>query len=294
MGMIEYRDYADIKKILEFYISKNNNQVVADLLSFYFFDEIIHIEEENGFFKLYWKNDDVQNMDEVIDIFQAHYIYLGGQIEKIKVVNMDRREYIVIKMFRMEHRDIRRSLGLPNSHPIVSSSADFFSELRYIKNNKVYQCIINDMPFFSVVLTHKPGPNIEYTTDFLRFMNLIDIEEQVESIKSDAKNTNKYDYMKISNMGNSLRVLLERALKFYNINLNSNYITTANYKKKTLNQLEQDVKKNNTNMDKLIEQKKRWIMNDYSHDSGSRPNLNDIEMLADYIINILYAMAEDL
>lgn len=290
--MKEWNDSNKIYKNLSKLIDLTKGNLILDFYSYYFFDEIIKIENiKENIFKLYWKNNDIIEHDK--DIFKFDYIYSIVKIDKIKVFDELESFKIYIKANLLKKWEIRKILNLNNSYRIYSDKCNLFSEVEFKdKVGKKHSCIISDMPFFSMRISLKGST---FSPEEMYYLNKIEIEERLNRIDSKIKTIDKNDEDEIEEKINTVRKLMERILKLYII-MNEYYdgdaIKENDYNNLQLSDLIKTVERNDKNIQ--FNHYMRRLANKFSHDSGERTSLYDLEKIKEYTEELFLYVSENI
>lgn len=287
---IEIKDSSKICRFLDELIRQKKGQLLLDFYSYYFYDEIIKVERiEVRIFKLYWKDADVRQHD--IEVFPCYFMY---SLVKIDKVVLDKKVYIKANLLKKER--VREILSLDRKISIVSDANNLFSEVKFRDDDgRYHDCIISDMPFYSMSISNK-GSNF-YKSE-MYYLNMDELANRFDRINSKIENLDEDNEEEIGEKGNSIRKILERILKIYIIvkeyhNFENNK-NENDYDRLTLGPLMMLLHKNKDEICEFLCDDMRNISNKFWHDCGESPTLDELKKLRYYTEVIFEKIMENI
>lgn len=287
----EVDDAEVIFNILNDLVIESKHKIVLDHYSHINFDKIIKVEydKQNSIFKLYWLdnnkyrldylNHELSEMDSMIwfVIGYCTYEYLAVDINKIKFFKKNNHIFVIIQANMITEKELRKKvIGKNETIEIENCTKELYARYIFWEGNEEdlikVECIANNLPYYVCVIQPKERiPSTVFSKRLLLLYTLKEINERLQKV-GDALQQGNLDRDELFSKGNTIRNIMEYALKHFcvifnipmNIEQKYGYIDLGELKKKIKEEIE-------------IPQSLINTANELSHDSGKKYSLDDIK-----------------
>lgn len=275
----------EIYKLLNKIIKKSNGNVILDHFSHINYDNIHSIKYEAPFTYIIWKDNNTYRKkflnktiseDEIMfwkmDGY-ATYSYMLLHIQKIKFIKIKEHLSVIFLLNLIPKKTVKQLL-LHSSNELISEENyknDLYKEFMFWEGEKE-QCVkhialVNNLPYYSCLIQPKEG-NFSTTVSKQILLNetINEIYERMHKVKKSLEILNDYDYDDLFSHGNTIRRILEYALKFMCIYKDIELNIEEKYGHVKLGELRKEINKRYESIN--IKQGLINIANELSHDSG--------------------------
>lgn len=270
---------------------------IVDHISGTNYDYVERIEIIHNYFKIIWK--DLSNeKDELLRMVfgDADYIYSFCKINKIKFVYSKGHLFILIVPIVASDKEVMKVLGISklpkNMFKIDENFKELTSEIMFIKDEEFHRCISHKMPFYSFLFQPKEhNRNTGVSTKLLLLLTMNEIKERIERVTSKLKNVSHHD--DLSELGNTLRRILEHMLKYYMCYKGIDF-PKESYGNNMLGELSNAIiyKDDEKDLGEMLDSELKIIANELSHDSGKVFSKEDIKKFLDKVNKIRRQISE--
>lgn len=288
----EVEDIKEIYEIINELIVESRHQIVLDHYSHINFDEIIKIDydEPNSIFKLYWLdnnryrlanlNHKLSEMDSLIWAMSGYctYEYIAIDICKIKFINIKKHIFLLIQANMVTEKEMKKKvIGRNEIIEIENCTEDLYARYTFWEGNKddllKVECIANNLPYYVCVIQPKEHiPSTGYSKILLLKYTLEEIDARLINVKNKL-DKEKLDKDEIFSKGNTIRNIMEYALKHFCVIMNIPLEIEKKYGYIDLSELKKKLKKQDVNLSQSLINK----ANELSHDSGKKYTVEDIK-----------------
>lgn len=288
----EVSDTNVIYEILNDLVVQSKHLIVLDHYSHINFDEIIKIEydEKNSIFKLYWLdnnkyrlallNHNLSETEQMIWFTSGYctYEYLAIDISKIKFVLIDTHMFILIQASMNTEKELKNKIiGKNEVIEIENHTEELYARYIFWEGDKTelikIECIANNLPYYVCVIQPKERiPSTDVSKKLLLFYTLNEIKGRLEKVEKAIEN-DTLDRDELFAKGNTIRNIMEYALKHFCVIYNLELQIEQRYGHIDLGELRKTIKKE-VNIE--ITQGIVIKANELSHDSGKKYSINDI------------------
>jgi hypothetical protein len=277
--------------------------VIVDHFSYTNYDHISAIRNEKDYLFIYWK-DFVKNPvdDFTFEIFgNSHYKYSLIKFRKMKFLHLNNHLYILFMPNISKLKEIKELLDVSTleigSQILINEDMENLNtELRFIKDNKIHDCVLHNLPFYSFIIHPKQNSGSVAISKAIMLIETINYNaKRLEKVNNKFNNITDDDHDDISALGNIMRQILESVLKYYCI-YREYLLPKDNYGDNMLGALKRHLThKNDDVVLELITSRVITLCNEFSHDTGTVYTVNDAKELHGYInhiINKIYSYME--
>ncbi|MFJ7842058.1 hypothetical protein ACIQXG_21760 [Lysinibacillus sphaericus] len=286
-GRKEYLiDPVEINGFLTRLIDLSKRDVNLDQFSLANYDNIIRIEYEKPYTKIYWKNlEDFRGkyLDGSLDKFEEQtwkafgygtYLYTLTHISKLKFIQEGNHLFVLILSNLIPVRAAQKALIKPNRDELINleiNKTEFYREYSFWEGDKSdckkHICIVNNLPYYSCLIQPKQGvSSVEKSKKIMLFETVNEALIRMEKTKNILNSLDKFEYDQIFAQGNTIRRILEYTLKLYCISKGIELDIDTNYGYVTLGHLMKKINNSQGNIN--IETSLVKTANELSHDSG--------------------------
>ncbi len=281
----------DIENFLRQIVEQASQHLLFDHFSLGNYDYIDNIEFENGYTKIIWKNFDNFRKDYLNNCLSEHdrynwsiwgystKIYSAIKIKELKCINNNGHLFILIKPLYETKKQIKKNiLGSNTEIKYNEDLSDLECELTYMVGSEkewlFETCTFSNLPYYSSLIQPIAHQISTYFSKKLCFsatieeiLNRLDrINKYIDTYNSDT------DPDDISEKGNTIRSIMEIALKYCCVLFNSKLEIEDKYGYIPLGKLRKEVEKFGI----LISQSFVNTANILSHDSGKNVTLDEL------------------
>lgn len=281
-----------IYNILSDLVEASKQSIALDHYSKINFDNVIRIEYDRNesFFKIYWLDNDEFRLAKLRNELSEEqgliwyncgyctYEYLAIDIEKLKFVKINSHIFILIKAKLIKEKELKRKLIGTNEMICINRCTDqLYTEYIFWEGDKAelkkVECIVSNLPYYVCVIQPKEKiPSTYFSKRLLLAYTLDEISLRLERVW-ESLNEKKLDSDELFSKGNTIRTIMEYALKYFCVvekipmNIESNYgnIMLGDLRKK-IGSIGVNISQGLVNM-----------ANEVSHDSGKQYNIEDIK-----------------
>ncbi|UDK97155.1 hypothetical protein EYB33_12970 [Lysinibacillus sphaericus] len=285
-GRREYLiDPKEINEFLMRLIELSKKSVNLDQFSLANYDNIIRIEYEKPYTKLYWKDlNDFREMylEGNLDEFDRQtweafgygtYLYTLTHISKLKFIQEGNHLFVLILSNLIPVKDVKKAIIKSNCELIDEevNKTDFYREYSFWEGNKEdckkHICIVNNLPYYSCLIQSKQGVSISgKSKKIMLFETVNEALQRMKKTYAILETLDKFDYDQIFAQGNTVRRILEYTLKLYCIFKEIELEIDTKYGHVNLGKLKSEINKSQEHI--IIEQSLINTANELSHDSG--------------------------
>jgi len=287
----EINNSTDIENFLRQIIEQAGKHLLFDHFSGMNYDYIDDIVFEKGYTKIIWKNFDNFRKDYLnkqlsdSDFLEwqifgySTQIYFATKIQKLKIINHNNHLFILIKPLYETKKQIKKNiLGSNTEITYYEDLSDLECELKYMVGSEkewlFETCKFSNLPYYSSLIQPRAHQGSIYFSKKLCFsatieeiLNRLDrINKYIDTYNSDT------DPDDISEKGNTIRSIMELALKYCCVLFNSKLEIEDKYGHILLGELRKEVEKFGI----LISQSFVNTANILSHDSGKNVTLDEL------------------
>ncbi|CAM4342080.1 hypothetical protein PAAL109150_21670 [Paenibacillus alkaliterrae] len=273
---------------------------IVDHFSLYNYDNIFNIEHHGDYIHFIWKDFEKdpppRGFEETImEVYNAHYIFSLCNIQKTIFFDLNGHIYVLVMPIIAEIKEVKKYLGIDkldsNKVRVDENLEKLFTTIRYIKDNKIHECILHSLPFFSFLLQPKEKErDAGFSQIILMYATLDYVNDRLQKVKSKIKFVAQYDFDEIRASGNIIRTILESLVKYYSI-YHGYSLPEDHYGNNLLGKLKKNLK-NDDLMVQYLKQEMINLANEFSHDTGKVCNKMDLIKLSDFAAELLDAIQD--
>lgn len=295
----ELSNHEEIFNFLNELIQISNGQVIVDHFSRENYDYITRIEQKGKYLKIIWRdyNDlrvkylagNISDMDMLEwSVFNySTYIYALLDVEKIKIRRWQNHTVVLFRTNLIEPKAAEHFLKQNNSEILVKNQQpqQLYTEFRFIEENRedaiIHDCTVYTLPFFTILIQPKEHdfPTVISHMILVR-ETLMEIRDRFDRVVTSLEHCSESDTDDIEAKGNTIRKLMEYALKYFCI-----------YKKVPIKEIDQkykytylgELRKSVIPFGITINQALIEEANKYSHDSGRTYHLKEVALFASQV-----------
>ncbi|HDR4509987.1 TPA: hypothetical protein QCQ29_000377 [Bacillus cereus] len=292
------------KFLLKLY-EKTEGLVIVDHFSYTNYDHISGIEFKDNYLYIYWKNFEVNSIDDgaVFDAFgNSTYIYSLCNLRELRFINADNHLFILFMPNVSKIKHVKKVLeisGLKENKEIIieNNSEELYTKLRFIKENKIHDCVIHNLPFYSFLIQPKESSgDTGLSKKLLLFTTLNFAMSRIVKAKKMLNVLDTYDYDEIHSVGNRARVVLESIIKYYCLYFGYS-LPEQHYENNMLGHLKRHLDRNDdSDMKEYFNQDVITLANVFSHDNGNVYRKEEVEELCikvESIINKVFQRVQE-
>jgi hypothetical protein len=256
-------------------IQQNTNGLfIIDHFSMVNYDYLSDIEYREPFNILYWKNFEKYPIEDELEQYvfsNATYIYSLCNIQKLLFINANGHLFILVMPIVSSDKDIRKFLKITQLEEqqlnVDEYPEEFYTKYSFILEGKIHRCFSHHLPFYSFLIQPKEG-NLSsgISTEIIMKATLFETKDRIVRVNEKMK-TKKLLSDEIYECGNTLRRIMEYLLKYYMV-FKGIKLPNDSYGHNLIGDLFKKLKKENSNLVKVIDQKTIVLANELSHDSG--------------------------
>lgn len=283
----EICDKVIISDLINEIINKSKTNIVLDHYSQINFDYITKIENKDGYTLIYWydKNkirekylaNELNEHDmQIWCVFgYATYDYILLDIEKIKFVKVNNHIFILLKSNLIPQRQISKYILEGNEHiETEENTTELYTKYTFFEGNPEniikHICFVGNLPYYTCVIQPKENiPGTGISKKLLLQETIIEIKMRLEKAHKRLLETEEYDIDELFGVGNTIRRIMEYALKYYCV-INKIDLSKLQIEQKygyiELGDLRKIINKDGN---AIISQKLVNKANELSHDSGT-------------------------
>ncbi|WP_375103336.1 hypothetical protein ACDZ28_27830 [Paenibacillus sp. RS8] len=273
---------------------------IVDHFSLYNYDNIFNIEHSGDYIQFIWKDFEKEPPprgfeDMTMEIYNAHYIFSLCNIQKISFFDLNGHIYVLVMPITAEIKEVKKYLGIDkldsNKVQIDENLDKLFTTIRYIKDNKIHECILHNLPFFSFLLQPKEKErDAGFSQTILMYATLDYVNDRLQKVKSKIELVDQYDFDEIRASGNVIRTIMESLVKYYSIYYGYS-LPEDHYGNNLLGKLKKNLRGDEL-MVQYLKQEMINLANDFSHDTGKVCNKADVIKLSDNAAELLDAIQD--
>ncbi|MGM1512466.1 hypothetical protein Q9G86_06405 [Bacillus thuringiensis] len=292
------------KFLLKLY-EKTEGLVIVDHFSYKNYDHISGIELKDNYLYIYWKNFEKASIDNdlVWDVFgNSTYIYSLCDLRELRFINVDNHLFILCMPNVSKVKHVKKILGISglkeDKEIIIKNNPEkLYTQLKFIKENKIHDCVIHNLPFYSFLLQPKEGSrDAGVSKEILLFATLEFVFSRIVKAKEMLSILDTHDYDEIHSIGNRARVVLESIIKYYCLYFGYS-LPEQHYENNMLRNLKKHLDKNDdSDMKEYFNQDVITLANVFSHDNGKVYRKEEVEALCtkvESIINKVFQRVRD-
>lgn len=287
----EILEKSEINKFLIELVNTSNGRIILDHYSYINFDNIRRIESDGKFTKIFWK--DFNNLrkkclsktmseDELItwQIWgYCTYQYVLMDILKLKFLKIHNHLFVLLQANIVTPKEIEKYLLTGNEFISKKiNTAELYTEYTFFEGKSEdiikHSCIFGNLPYYSIIIQPKENCTASSVTSrqIMLFETLSDIQKRLQNVQYKIQQTSANDFDELFSKGNTIRRILEFALKHYCVWANIPIEIEDKYGHIELGKLKKALKKSNIE----IPQPLINMANELSHDSGIQFTKNDL------------------
>lgn len=287
----EILEKTQINKFLTELVNTSEGWIILDHYSYINFDNIKKIESDGKFTKIFWKdfNDlrekylsKTMSEDEFMtwQIFGYYtYQYILMDILKLKFLKMQNHLFVLIQANIIKPKEVEKYLLTGNE--LISkeiNTDELYTEYIFFEGNSEdiikHSCIFGNLPYYSVIIQPKENCTASSVTSkqIMLFETLNDIQNRLQNVQHKIKQIPANDFDELFSKGNTIRRILEFALKHYCVWENIPIEIEDKYGYIELGKLKKALNKSNIK----IPQSLINMANELSHDSGVQFTKDDL------------------
>lgn len=306
----EVSDLQTIYNILNELILKSRHWIVLDHYSHINFDEIIKVEydKEKSIFKLYWLDNNryrIKNLKHELEEFEAMvwsmsgyctYEYIALDIKKIKFVKHNTHIYVLLQANVTTEKELRAKV-IGNNEVIEIDNCTDELYARYIfwegdKDDLIkVECIANNLPYYVCLIQPKEGIQDTFVSKrILLSYTLREINERLEKVGK-ALEVEIVDTDELFSKGNTIRNIMEFALKHYCVVMGVKLDIEKKYGHIDLGELKRKIKVD-TDID--IPQNLINRANELSHDSGKKYDVRNLRIFYREVVDLITKLQQEI
>ncbi|TKJ88916.1 hypothetical protein PaeCFBP13512_16955 [Paenibacillus sp. CFBP13512] len=286
--------YSFLKDLYE----RTSGHFNVDHFSLYNYDNLFEIELNGNYTHLIWKDFErctaPEDYEEDVAIFGAHYIFSLCSIQMINFFDLNGHLYLLIMPSIADLKEVRKHLEITkltsNQIYIEENLEDFFTIIRYQKEEKTYQCILHNLPFFSFLLQPKENHRDTLLSQKILMYTTLDyVGERLQKVKEKINMIQQSELDEIRSTGNTIRTILESSIKYYCIFYGYS-LPEDHYGNNVLGKLKKHLK--DDVIFENLQQKMINLANNFSHDTGSECDKKNLIILFD-LAHVLYEKIQE-
>ena len=301
----EITDKNAINSFLAELVTLSKGRVILDHYSYINFDNITRIEPDGVYTKIIWKdlnkyrqsylNNNISDDNFMIwQIFGYYtYQYVLMDIAKLTFVKNHNHLFILIQANYKSPRELEKYI-LNGNHLISKevNTEELYTEYIFFEGNPdnliKHSCIFGNLPYYSAIIQPKEKCTASSVTSkkIMLYKTLMEIQTRFTNTYNKLNDVNEDDFDELFSKGNTIRRILEFALKHYCVWANIPIEIENKYGYIELGKLKKALKDDSIN----IHQSTINVANELSHDSGSQFTKNDIILF----YNSAYSIVEDI
>lgn len=285
-GRKEYLiDPIEINDFLTKLIDLSTREVILDQFSLANYDNIIRIEYEKPYTRLFWKELSgfrEKYLEGKLDKFEEQtwkafgygtYLYTLTHISKLKFIQKDNHLFVLILSNLIPVKAVKKAI-LKNDCELINeevNKTEFYRQYSFWEGDKQdckkHICIVNNLPYYSCLIQPKQGGStVEISKKIMLFETVNEAIQRMDKAKIILESLDQFDYDQIFAQGNTIRRILEYTLKLYCIFKEIELEIDTKYGHVTLGKLKPKINRSQGNI--IIEQNLIDKANELSHDSG--------------------------
>lgn len=290
----EVDNVIEIYAILNELIVESKHRIVLDHYSHINFDEIIKVDydEKSNIFKLYWLDNNsyrLANLKHELSDWEGlvwsmsgycTYEYIAIDICKIKFVNIKGHIFLLIQSNMVTEKEMKKKvIGKNEIIEAENCTEDLYARYTFWEGDKEelvkVECIANNLPYYVCVIQPKERiPSTGYSKKLMLKCTLKEINSRLQKVKK-SLNKKALDKDEIFSKGNTIRNIMEYALKHFCVIMDIPLEIEKKYGHIDLGDLKKKIKEQNIELSQSLINK----ANELSHDSGKKYTVEDIEEL---------------
>lgn len=288
----ELSNSEEIFDFLNELVQISDGQVIVDHFSRENYDYITRIEKTGKYLKIIWRDYDnlrtkylSGNMSEM-DMLEwslfdyVTYTYALLDVERIKIRKWQNHIVLLFRTNLIEPKAAERFLKQGNNEILAKSQLpqQLYTKFRFAEGDRanaiIHDCTVYTLPFFTLLIQPKEHdlPTVISHIILVR-ETLMEIRNRFDRVVASLKLCSEGDTDEIEAKGNTIRKLMEYALKYFCI-----------YKNVPIKEIDQkykytylgDLRKSVAPFGIVISQSLIDEANRYSHDSGHTYHLNEV------------------
>ncbi|UAW07737.1 hypothetical protein PVJ1_00002 [Psychrobacillus phage PVJ1] len=278
-------DAGEIVRFLKEIVEESDGLVIVDHFSHSNYDNVHSIQYEEPYTKIVWKDFNyirekylAKNMSEDDamhwDMFGcATYTYTLLHIRKIKFIQVKNHLFVLLLSHLIPYKQVKKFL-LKDGNELIgeeNNKEDFYREFVFWEGDKEnvvkHICTVNNLPYYTCLLQPKEG-NLptSISRKIMLYETLNEVVDRMNKVKDILEDLDEYDYDQLFAQGNSMRRILEYALKFFCLYNEIELKIDVKYGNVMLGDLKKQV--NDADLGIEIKQELVTTSNELSHDSG--------------------------
>ena len=296
-----------INKFLTELVTISKGWIILDHYSYINFDNVKKIEADGKYTKIFWK--DFNNLrekylsktiseDELMtwQIFGYYtYQYVLMDISKVKFLKVHSHLFVLLQANIIKPKEIEKHLLTGNE--LISKEVntdELYTEYVFFEGNEKniikHSCIFEHLPYYSVIIQPKENCTASSVTSkqIMLYETLNDIQNRLENTQHKISKTSATDFDELFSKGNTIRRILEYALKHYCVWANIPIEIEDKYGYIELGKLKKILSKSNIG----IPQSLINIANELSHDSGASFTKDDIVQFYNNVYDLISTISQ--
>ncbi|MCI8964033.1 MAG: hypothetical protein HFG37_10050 [Eubacterium sp.] len=287
----EILDKPQMNKFLTELVNISKGWIILDHYSNINFDNIKKIESDEKYTKIFWK--DFNNLrkkylsktiseDEfmtwqIFGYYTYHYVLMD--ISKLKFLKIHTHLFVLLQANIIKPKEIEKYLLTGNE--LISkeiNTDELYTEYVFLEGKSEdiikHSCIFGNLPYYSVIIQPKENCTASsvISKQIMLFETLNDIQNRLQNAQNNITKTPAYDFDELFSKGNTIRRILEFALKHYCVWANIPIEIEDKYGYIELGKLKKILGKSNIEIPQTLIN----IANELSHDSGTQFTKDDI------------------
>lgn len=289
-------------------MQKSEHMIVLDHYSHINFDRIERVEYEksSGILKLYYfdythyqkKQLAGTITEDELDEWYLHgfhtYEYLAINVNKLKFVRIKNHLFVLLRANTVQAREMQKKIVKKNQLELKYKNInDMYISYIYSENSKednskaiVSECIANILPYYVCVIQPKEHiPPTGFSRDLMLQCTLTEIGQRMEKLNESLndKNIDSTDQDRLYSIGNTMRRILEFALKHICVIYDIDIELEQKYGYIELGELRKQLKTKGLDFPVKIVN----MANELSHDSGKIYSYADIREFCEESQNLI-------
>ena len=303
----EILEKPQINKFLTELVNISKGWIILDHYSYINFDHIKKIESDGKFTKIFWKDfNNLRNKylsktmseDEFVtwQIFGCcTYQYVLMDILKLKFLKIHNHLFILLQANIIKPKEIEKYLLTGNE--LISKKVntdELYTEYIFFEGKSEdiikHSCIFGNLPYYSIIIQPKEKCTASSVTSkqIMLFETLYDIQNRLQNVRHKIDQTPSNDFDELFSKGNTIRRILEFALKHYCVWANIHIKIEDKYGYIELGDLKKVLKKSNIE----IPQPLINMANELSHDSGVQFTKDDLLEFYDNVNALISTLSQ--
>lgn len=272
--------------------------VIVDHFSYTNYDHISGVKLEDNYLYIYWKNyeENPPHNDMEMEVFgNSTYIYSLCNLRKLKFIEVNGHLFILFMPNVSKIKEVKKFLSIENLEMdkellINDNKENLYTNFRFIKENKIHECVIHNLPFYSFLIQPKQkSVDVGFSKKLLLIETLRYAVDRIQKGIKLLHILNNHDYDEIHGIGNRARSVLESIVKYYCL-YNGYSLPNDHYGNNLLGDLKKHLnKKGDSNFSNLLSQEIINLANKFSHDDGNVYPKTDAEKLCKDVLLIINA-----